>query len=326
VTIEEELEMSLTKTSKLRLKGRTAKQKAGFRLFLLTLPFLIVIFIFSYVPLFGWSYAFFDFKAGFKLFDTNFVGLKYFKIPFSNPILRADIFRVVRNTLAMSFLSLLTSVLPMAFAVFLAEIHSKKYRKTVQTLTTIPNFISWVLIYSVVWSLFSLNDGFINNVLVQIGAIADDSRINFLGNTDHVWLTMLGYQIWKGLGWNAIMYISAITSIDDEMYEAAAIDGAGRFSKMYYITIPGLLPTFFVLLMLSIGNLLNNGMEQYYVFQTAMNKDFIEVLDLYVYNQGIRGNNISYATAVGMLKSMISLVLLFVANRLSKTVRGESIF
>ena len=212
----------------------------------------------------------------------------------------------------------------MFFAMFLAEISSSGYRRTVQTLTTIPNFISWVLIYSVVWSLFSLNDGFINNVLINIGLI--ENRINFLGTSKNVWVTQWAYQVWKSLGWSAIMYISAITSIDEEMYEAASIDGAGRFEKMRYITVPGLLPTFFVLLMLSIGNLLNNGMEQYFVFQTALNKEYIEVLDLYVYNQGIRGYNVSYATAVGMLKSVISLVLLFTANRLSKMVRGESIF
>ena len=305
-------------------REKTAKEKAGFRLFLMTLPFLLIVFIFAYVPLFGWSYAFFDYRPGFKLLDTEFVGLKYFLVPFSNSVLRAEIVRVLRNTMAMSFLGIVTSFMPMFFAIFLAEISTKWYRRTVQTLTTIPNFISWVLIYSVVWSLFSLNDGFINNLLIRYGLIED--RINFLGATKNVWLTQWAYQVWKSLGWSAIMYISAITSIDSEMYEAAAIDGAGRFNKMRYITVPGLLPTFFVLLMLSIGNLLNNGMEQYFVFQTALNKSHIEVLDLYVYNQGIRGYNVSYATAVGMLKSVISLVLLFTANGLSKLVRDESIF
>ncbi len=303
---------------------KTVKETGGKKLFLMTLPFLAIIFIFSYVPLFGWSFAFFDYKAGHKLWDTTFVGLKYFMVPFSNPILRADIVRVMRNTLAMSFLGLVTSFLPMFFAVFLAEIGSKTYRKTVQTLTTVPHFISWVLVYSVVWSLFSLNDGFVNNLLLQLKLI--DTPIAFLGTSKHVWLTQWAYSTWKNLGWSAILYISSLNSIDAMLYEAAEIDGAGRFSKMFYITIPGLMPTFFVLLMLSIGNLLNNGMEQYYIFQTALNKEYIEVLDLYVYNQGIRGNNISYATAVGMLKSIISLTLLFTANWFSKLVRGESIF
>ena len=217
-----------------------------------------------------------------------------------------------------------TSILPMIFAIFLGEISSKRYRKAVQTLTTIPHFISWVLVYSVVWSLFSINDGLVNNVLLKFGLI--ETPIAFLGTSKNVWITQWAYGQWKNLGWNAILYISALTSIDTELYEAAEIDGAGRFSKMLYITVPGLLPTFFVLLMLSIGNLLNNGMEQYYIFETAMNKEYIEVLDLYVYNQGIQGNNISYATAVGMTKSIISLILLFTANWFSKLVRGDSIF
>ena len=305
-------------------KHSTAKEIGGKKLFLMTLPFLIATFIFSYVPLFGWSFAFFDYKAGHKLLDTNFVGLKYFLVPFSNPILRDDIVRVLRNTLIMSFLGMATSILPMIFAIFLGEISSKRYRKAVQTLTTIPHFISWVLVYSVVWSLFSINDGLVNNVLLKFGLI--ETPIAFLGTSKNVWITQWAYGQWKNLGWNAILYISALTSIDTELYEAAEIDGAGRFSKMLYITVPGLLPTFFVLLMLSIGNLLNNGMEQYYIFQTAMNKEYIEVLDLYVYNQGIQGNNISYATAVGMTKSIISLILLFTANRFSKLVRGDSIF
>ena len=316
----------MTFPAKMQKKQNSSKSReiGGKKLFFMTLPFLIIIFIFSYVPLFGWSFAFFDYKAGHKLLDTNFVGLKYFMVPFSNPILRADILRVMRNTLAMSFLGMATSVLPMIFAIFLAEIGSKRYRKVVQTLTTIPHFISWVLVYSVVWSLFSLNDGFVNHLLLQLKIV--ETPIAFLGTEDNVWITQWAYGTWKNLGWNAILYISALTSIDTEMYEAADIDGAGRFSKMLYITVPGLLPTFFVLLMLSIGNLLNNGMDQYYIFQTAMNKEYIEVLDLYVYNQGIRGNNISYATAVGMLKSVVSLSLLFSANWLSKLVRGESIF
>lgn len=305
-------------------KHSTAKEIGGKKLFLMTLPFLIATFIFSYVPLFGWSFAFFDYKAGHKLLDTNFVGLKYFLVPFSNPILRDDIVRVLRNTLVMSFLGMATSILPMIFAIFLGEISSKRYRKAVQTLTTIPHFISWVLVYSVVWSLFSINDGLVNNVLLKFGLI--ETPIAFLGTSKNVWITQWAYGQWKNLGWNAILYISGLTSIDTELYEAAEIDGAGRFSKMLYITVPGLLPTFFVLLMLSIGNLLNNGMEQYYIFQTAMNKEYIEVLDLYVYNQGIQGNNISYATAVGMTKSIISLILLFTANWFSKLVRGDSIF
>lgn len=193
-----------------------------------------------------------------------------------------------------------------------------------QTLTTIPNFISWVLVYSVAYAMFSVNDGFVNRLLVNAGIITEG--INFLASDKHVWLTMLGYSTWKGLGWSAIMYIACMAGIDGEQYEAAKVDGANRMQRIRYITIPGLLPTYFVLLILSIANLINNGMEQYFVFQNAMNKASIEVLDLYVYNQGMAGVNYSYATAVSMLKSVVSVTLLLFANRLSKLVRGESVF
>ena len=149
--------------------------------------------------------------------------------------------------------------------------------------------------------------------------------INFLASDSHTWLTMCLWSVWKGLGYGAIMYLAAVTSIDQEMYEAARVDGAGRFRIMWSITIPSLLPTFFVLLLLSIANFINNGMDQYYVFQNAFNKQHIEVLDLYVYNIGMNGGtSFSLATAISMLKSIVSVFLLFIANTLSKLMRGES--
>lgn len=231
--------------------------------------------------------------------------------------------RVLTNTFGMSFLGILTSPLPVVFAIFLMEIKSKHLRGLVQTLTTLPNFVSWVLVYSVAWSIFSVEDGFLNHLLMSTGLI--DTEINFLASSEHIWVKMTGYSLWKTLGWSAIMYIAAITSIDAEQYEAAVVDGAGRFQCMWHITLPGILPTYFVLLLLSIANFINNGMEQYYLFQNPMNKSTIEVLDLYVYNMGMVGQNISYSTAVGMLKSIVSVALLFFANGLSKLIRKESI-
>ncbi len=297
--------------------------KSGMKLFLMSAPFFIVIFIFSYLPLYGWIYAFFEYRAGLKLFDTKFVGFKYFLSLVNNPVTASEIIRVLRNTFAMSFLGLATSWLPVAFAIFLSEMRARKYKSLVQTLSTLPNFISWILVYSVVWSMFSVGDGFVNRLLLSLNLI--DTEINFLASSNNVWFTMLAYQIWKGLGWSAIMYLAAISSIDQEQYEAARVDGAGRFRCIWHITIPGLMPTYFVLLLLAIANFINNGMEQYFVFQNPMNKATIEVLDLYVYNKGLLGNNIPYATVVSMLKSLVSIVLLFTANKMSKSVRGESI-
>ena len=309
---------------------RAARRKAplvrqrGFRLFLLILPFVAIVFMLSYLPLFGWSYAFFDYKPGVALTMEKFAGFKYFRNMIVDKYMFRDVVRVMRNTLAMSLLGIATSPLPLIFAMFLNEIKLSPVKRAVQTLTTIPNFISWVLVYAVAYAMFSVGDGFVNRLLIRIGAV--DSGISFLTSRDHVWVTMLGYGIWKGLGWSSIIYFAAMAGIDQELYEAAKVDGAGRFSAMRHITLPGLLPTYFVLLILSIANFINSGMEQYYVFQNHMNKEYIEVLDLFVYNQGMMSINYSFSTAVSILKSIVSIVLLFTANGLSHFVREQSIF
>ncbi|MDR2374996.1 MAG: ABC transporter permease subunit [Treponema sp.] len=296
----------------------------GIRLFFMTLPFMVLVFLLSYLPLSGWIYAFYAYKPGLPIGPHNFVGLENFRLIIQDKYALQDILRVLRNTFAMSLIGILGSPLPMIFAIFLNEIRNLRFRRLVQTLTTIPNFISWVLVYAVAFAMFSVDDGFVNRLLVSLGMI--DQGIAFLSSKNHVWLTMWLWGTWKGLGWSAIMYIAAIMSIDQELYEAAKVDGAGRFACIWYITIPGLLPTYFVLLILSIANFINSGMEQYYVFENAMNKSHIEVLDLYVFNQGIVGINYAYAIAIGMLKSLVSLVLLFLANGGSRLFRKERIF
>lgn len=303
---------------------RSFYKKPGFRLFLMILPLLALVFVFSYMPLYGWSYALFDYKPGLPLFDCEFVGLYNFTRIFSDIYYFEDIVRVMKNTLGMSLIGMITSSLPMFFAVFLAQIKCMPFRKAAQTLTTIPNFISWVLVYSIAYAMFSVNDGFVNRLLIDLKFV--DEGINFLASSEHIWLKMWLWNTWKSLGWSAIVYIAALAGIDQEQYEAAEVDGANRFQKMWYVSIPGLLPTFFVLLILSIGNIINNGMDQYFVFQNAMNKEHIEVLDLYVYNQGMVGINYSYSTAVGILKSLISVTLFLIANMFSRFVREESVF
>ncbi|WP_337099402.1 ABC transporter permease [Paenibacillus sp. YIM B09110] len=294
-----------------------------FRLFLFALPFLLLILVFSYFPLYGWLYAFYNYRPGFSLFDTQFVGMQWFRSIISNPTQTQEVLRVMRNTLAMSGLGIITSVCPVLFAIFLTEIKTTWYKKTVQIFTTLPNFISWVLVYAIAFMMFSVDNGIINKFMMAIGL--QEAPVNYLASSEWIWLKMTFWALWKGLGWGAIMYIAAIASIDQELYDAAKVDGAGRFRMIWHITVPGIMPTYFVLLLLSIANLINNGMEQYFVFQNALNRDTIEVLDLYVYNTGLLGFNFSFATAVSMLKSIISIILLFVANRLSKMVRGESI-
>lgn len=308
------------------LKDEKPHIDAPLQLFLMLLPFLILVFIFSYLPLWGWRYAFFDYSAGDVLSMENWVGFKWFKAPFENPATRADVIRVLKNTLAMSGLGLLTSWCPMFFAVFLSEIRNSKVKRVVQTLTTIPNFISWVLVYAIAFCIFG-TEGFISSLFVNRGIW--DSGKNMLMGDHFIWLKMLLWGMWKSLGWSAIMYIAAISGIDQELYEAATVDGASRIQKMIHITLPELIPTFIVLLILSVSNILSNGMDQYLVFKNSTNKGPIEVLDLYVYQLTFgsgQSSSIPFSTVVSMFKSLVSVILLFITNKISKWIRGSSIF
>jgi len=296
------------------------RNRRGFREFLYILPFLILVAVFSYYPLYGWVYAFFDYKPPFPLSMDQFVGLKWFKSMVDNPVKLMQILKVLRNTFAMSGLSLLFSWFPMIFAVFLNEIKCVPFKKFVQTVTTLPNFISWVLVYSIAYCLLN-STGVVNSVLMNLGII--DSPQLFLQSEEHVWFKMWVWLTWKNAGWSAIMYIAAITGIDGELIEAAKVDGATRMQIIRHITIPSILPTYFVLVMLSLANFLSNGMEQYFVFENAFNKESIQVLDLYVYNLAMGNGGYSLSTAISILKSVVSVLLLCCTNGISKLIRGE---
>lgn len=301
------------------------EMESRFKLFLIFLPFAALCFVFSYLPLWGWRYAFFDYSAGGTLSMDNFVGFKWFTSLFQSQATKADVVRVLRNTLAMSGLGIATSWCAMAFAIFLNEIKNIRFRRFVQTFTTIPNFISWVLVYAIAFAIFS-TDGFVNSAAVQLGMLAEGATgTNYLMDASHIWLKMLFWGMWKGIGWSAIIYIAGISGIDQQLYEAATVDGAGRFAKMWHVTLPGLIPTYCVMLLMSVANILSNGMDQYMVFSNKVNMDTIQVLDLYVYTLGITNGNIPLSTVFGMVKSIISVILLFAANGISKAVRGESI-
>jgi len=310
----------------LLLKKQKSEKKfemeTKYALFLMLMPFLALVAVFSYLPLWGWRYAFFDYKAGDSLSMANFVGFKWFTELLKNPATVKDIGNVMKNTLGMSGIGILTSWMPMAFAIFLCEIKNLKFRRFVQTFTTVPNFISWVLVYSIATCIFS-TDGFLSSILVNLGIWSEGH--NLLMNGSHTWLKMWLWGTWKGIGWSAIIYIAGISGIDQQLYEAATVDGAGRFQRMWHITVPGLIPTFCVLLLMSIANVLSNGMDQYLVFKNATNATSIRVLDLYVYELGIGQGSIPLTTVVSMLKSVISVTLLFLANGASKLIRGESI-
>lgn len=292
----------------------------GFKEFLYILPFLILVLIFSYYPLYGWVYAFFDYKPPFPLSWDKFVGLKWFKSMVENEVKLKQLLMVLRNTFAMSGISLLFSWFPMIFAVFLNEIKCKPFKKFVQTVTTLPNFISWILVYSIAYCIFN-STGVVNAVGMKLGFF--DTPQMFLQSSEHIWFKMWLWLTWKNAGWAAIMYLAAISGIDEELTEAAKVDGASRMKIIWHITIPSILPTYFVLVMLNLANFLSNGMEQYFVFQNPFNKDAIQVLDLYVYNLAMGSGGYSLSTAISILKSVVSIVLLCVTNKVSKLVRGD---
>lgn len=303
------------------LKGQ--KGRTGRKLLLISIPFLLFVTAFSYIPLLGWSISFFRYYPGIPLNKLEFMGLKNFQLFFSN---KEQVLLVLRNTFVLSGLILVTLPLPAVFAIFLNEIRGKWFKKTVQTFSTIPYFISYVLIYLAFVTLFSPSDGMINTLLVQKLHILK-TPLNVLNNDKIAWTVQTLTYLFKNLGYSAILYLSAIAGIDTQLYEAAEVDGAGRFQKIWNITVPGLIPTFVVLLVLGLGNVLSGaGFEQYYVFGNAMVLDKLEVIDTYTYKMGMVQGNYSFGTAMSMMKSVLSVGLLLISNFIVKRVRGNSIF
>lgn len=280
---------------------------------------MVFVLLFNYVPLFGWSISFFQYTPGSSLSADNFVGLKYFKQFFLDTV---DMWRVIKNTLTFAVLNLLVMPLPLVFAILLNEVPHKGFSKFVQSITTFPNFISWVIVYSLAFSLFS-TDGVMNSILMGMGVISKPTNVLSSASSVYWFQTCLG--IWKSLGWSSIVYLAAISGIPQELYEAAAVDGAGRFQQMLHVTLPGIAETFIVLLLLSIGNFISVGFDQYFIFQNPVTLKKLEVLDLYVYRLGLINKSYSYSTAIGMIKSVISLVMIFGTNQLAKKIRGNTI-
>ena len=311
------------KKSETALAERIGRKKLrGIKYLLLAVPFLIYVFAFSYVPLVGWIYSVFDYKIGQKFLDFGsmvFVGLSNFEKLFTE---RSEVLRVLRNTLALSALGLLATPVPVVFAIMFNEIKNSRFKKIVQTATTLPNFISWIIVYGVAFAFFSVN-GFVSVLMQKIGI--QPPVMGILGDVDHTWVLQWILGIWKNFGWSAIIYIAAITGIDSELYDAAKVDGANKIQSILHITIPGIMPTYVVMFLLAVSNILSNGFDQYFMFYNPMVADKIEVLDYYVYKVGFYINDYSYSITLGMLKSILGIVLLFTANALSKKIRGESI-
>ncbi len=284
------------------------------------LPFVIWLIIFRYLPLWGWITAFQNYKPGIPLFQQQWVGLKYFKEMFNDP----EFYLVMRNTLAMSLLGLIFGFpLPILLALLINEIRNESFKRTVQTISYLPHFVSWVIVASIVHAMLA-PDGVVNYLLMQIGLIQEP--ILFLGEPRYFWWIVVFADLWKELGWNTIIYLAAIADVNPALYEAAEIDGAGRFKKMQYITLPCIMPVVTVILILSIGNIINIGYERQFLLRTPAVREVSEVIDLYALDYGIRAGRFSFGTAASMFKSVISLILVFSANQMSKRVSDYRIF
>lgn len=294
------------------------KPRKDYKLLYFALPFMIIVFLFNYVPIFGWIYAFFDYVPGVKLKDSEFVGLEYFKLIFTD----ANVWRALKNTFVFAIISILFSPLPMLFAILLNEVKNGPVRKIIQTFTTLPNFISWVIIFSLAFTLFS-SDGLVTTILLKLGVGTEGQNLIGDGNAVYIFQSLLG--LWKGLGWSSIIYLAAIAGIDQEQYEAARVDGAGYFRCAIHITLPAMVGTFVVLFILNIGNFLNTGYEQYLLFKNSMTADNIEVLDLYAYRIGLENLDYSYGVAISIIKSVVSVVLVTFANVVAKKTRGRAV-
>ncbi len=290
-------------------------------LILMIMPFVIWAAIFKYLPLWGWIMAFQDYKpkAGMGLLDYPFVGLKHFIALFRDPMF----YDVMRNTLGMSFLQLFIGFpLPVIFAIMLNEVKNIRFKKFIQTSTYLPHFVSWVIVAGIFTNLLS-GDGAVNEFLSFLGIIKEP--ISFLALPKWFWGICTSAEIWKELGWNSIIFLAAITSIDPTLYEAAKVDGASRLQSIRHITLPGITNTILVILVLDIGWMISIGFEKQYLLGNSLVQDYAKVLDLYILDYGIKLGRYSFGTAIGIFKSAVSIILLFGANRLAKRWRGQSV-
>ncbi|MCX7843491.1 MAG: ABC transporter permease subunit [Clostridia bacterium] len=290
------------------------------QLWIISVPIIVWVLIFWYYPMYGLYIAFTKYFPGQDILSSPWVGLDNFILFFRSP----DFWNIIRNTLAISGLNILFGFpAPIILALLLTELTGSRFKKVVQTVSYLPYFISWVVLASILFNLLG-NDGIVNQILKSIGAVEDS--IPFLSSGKNFWWVITGANLWKNVGWNTIIYLSAIAGIDPELYDAGKADGLGRFRAIWYITLPGIRTTLVLLMILSISGILNAGFEQQLLIGNPQTIEYHEVVDTYAYRFGIQLGNYSYATAVGFFKSTIGLVLIFAANRVSKKIFDVSIF
>ena len=292
--------------------GFSAYMRQNAWLYIFLIPGMVFLFIMNYLPMFGIVIAFKDFRVVKGIMGSPWVGLKHFEYLFHAP----DFWRILRNSIVLSLMRLICGFpMPIILALMMNEMGSQGYKRTMQTILYLPHFISWVVAASLIFSILN-SEGLLNKLLMQLGLIK--KNVNWLSVGEYFWPILTVSNIWKSVGFSSIMYLSAIAGIDGELYQAGAVDGLNRMGMIWHVTLPGIRTTIVLLGILQIGSLLNAGFQQQLLLGNDMTRDFFEVIDTFSYKYGIQNGNYSYGTAVGLMKSIISVILVFSANALSR--------
>ncbi|MGP4042266.1 ABC transporter permease [Gracilibacillus sp. D59] len=287
--------------------------------YLFMLPGIIWFIIFSYIPMYGLTVAFKDFNFIGGITGSPWAGLKYFKEFFNF----YQSWEIIRNTLTISVMKLVIGFpMPIILALLLNEIRIMKFKKTVQTISYLPHFISWVVVVTILQRMLTPYGGPINEILASLGF----DKIQFLGNLNYFYQVVILSDIWKTVGFGAIIYLAAISGVDQQLYEAAKMDGANRFRQMWHITVPSIRPVMVIMFLLACGNIMTVGYEQLLLLNTPATASIGTVLDVYVIESGLEQGRLSYATAVGLFQGIIGVILIVVANSISKKVNETSLW
>lgn len=308
-----------------RPKPRTLKRSAlkqwqrGLPLYLMILPGLLFFLLFRYLPMGGIVIAFQDYNPFSGFGGSEWVGFAHFERLFGEP----DFWSLLKNTLILSALNLfLFFPAPVLIAVVLNEVRVQWFKKFVQTAIYMPHFLSWVVVVGITVILFATQEGAINKELADAGF----NRIELMTDPDYFRIMYVLQSIWKEAGWNAVIFLAALASIDPTLYEAAVVDGANRWKQLWHITLPALKSTIIILFILRLGHVMDIGFEHIYLMQNSLNLAVSDVFDTYVYRSGVLQGEFSYTTAVGLFKSVIGLVLILLANKLSKKAGEEGVY
>jgi putative aldouronate transport system permease protein len=290
---------------------------------LMTVPFVIHVLVFRYIPLAGWIMAFQDITAqnmSTPIWEQPVIGFKNFISIFTDP----SFYMTIRNTLAMAVINLILGTLSaILVALMINETKKGLFKRAVQTISYLPYFISWVVAANLVLEFLSPS-GILNNVLVGLG-IFQRAEL-FMGKPELIWWIIGFSYVWKSCGFGAILYLAAMTGIDPQLYEAADMDGAGRLRRIWHITLPGIKPTAVILLIMNVGQLLRGGFDAQWLLKNGLNQDYIEVFGLYVLRYATQMFRYSYAAAAGIFESTVSIILIITANTIAKRMGEESLF